>query len=113
MVYGGGQGFVGDNSFAVSKGSDAGLVSRIQVLEEQLGRLRLVNQALWELMRDHNGLDRFQLERKIEEIDARDGRVDGRLTEIGLKCPQCGRISNSKHGKCLYCGLEFERDTVV
>lgn len=112
MLYGSQKSVVSDSSFAVGKG-DAGLASRVQILEEQLGRLRLVNQALWELLRDQAGLDRYVLERKIEEIDARDGRVDGRMSEIGLKCPQCGRVSNSKHGKCLYCGLEFERDAIV
>jgi hypothetical protein len=105
---------MGGDSFGRSgRGADATLMSKIKTLEEQLDRLRLVNQALWELMRDQHGLDKFQLEQKLEEIDGRDGRVDGRLTEIGLKCPQCGRVSNSRHGKCLYCGLEFERDTVV
>ena len=112
MTYGDSS-FVGDGSFSVSKGSDTALSERIRLLEGQLGRLRLVNQALWELVRDQTGLDKFTLERKIEEIDGRDGRIDGRLTDIGLKCPQCGRVSNSKHAKCLYCGLEFERDTVV
>lgn len=102
-----------DGSFVVSKGSDSGVADRVRALEMQLGRMRLVNQALWELLRDRAGLDKFTLEQKIEEIDARDGRIDGVMSDIGLKCPQCGRISNSKHGKCLYCGLEFERDAII
>lgn len=113
MLMAGGSRPVNDGSFVVNKGSDAGMADRIRALEEQLGRIRLVNQALWELLRDRAGLDKFTLEAKIEEIDSRDGRVDGRMSDIGLKCPQCGRISNSKHGKCLYCGLEFERDAIV
>jgi hypothetical protein len=102
-----------DGSLVSGKGTDASLAGRVRALEEQIGRLRLVNQALWELIRDRTGLDKFVLEQKIEEIDGRDGRVDGKMTDIGLRCPHCGRVSNSKHGKCLYCGLEFERDTVV
>ena len=30
-------------------------------------------------------------------------------TEV-LRCPKCGRVSNSRHRRCLYCGLEFQGD---
>lgn len=89
------------------------LLERVKDLDEQVARLRLFNQALWELLCERGGMDRAELEQRICEIDGRDGKVDGRMSEMPLKCPQCNRISNSRRGKCIYCNLEFERDTVV
>lgn len=85
------------------------LEARVRELEHHIERLSLLNQALWELLRDRARLTDAQLEQKAHEIDLRDGVEDGRMTKTGLQCPTCGRISNSKHWKCLYCGLEFEK----
>ena len=89
------------------------LLERVKDLDEQVARLRLFNQALWEMLCEKHGLSKTDLEQRILEIDGRDGRVDGRMGEVPLQCPQCGRVSNSRRGKCIYCSLEFERDTVV
>jgi hypothetical protein len=78
-----------------------------------VARLRLFNQALWETLCERHGFDAADIERRIAEIDGRDGRMDGRLRDVPLKCPQCGRVSNSRRGKCVYCGLEFERTYIV
>lgn len=81
----------------------------IRELEHQIQRLKLLNQALWELLRERAKMTDDDLVQKAEEIDLRDGVADGRMTETALKCPQCNRISSSKHWRCLYCGLEFEK----
>ena len=94
------------------RGPDATTLTRIQELERNYARMRLANQALWELVREKLSLADGDLEAKMGEIDARDGREDGRLTDTGLRCPQCGRVSSSKHAKCMYCGLEFERSSM-
>lgn len=83
--------------------------TRIKELEHQVGRLALLNQALWELVRERLGLKDADLERMAREIDLRDGVEDGRITVTPLECPTCGRISSSKHWKCLYCGQLFEK----
>jgi DNA-directed RNA polymerase subunit RPC12/RpoP len=49
------------------------------------------------------------LERRVHEVDLRDGVQDERMTDTALRCPTCGRVSNSKHWKCLYCGQAFEK----
>jgi len=82
---------------------------QIRDLEHDVQRLKLLNQALWELLRAKVGWSDADLEKKATEVDLRDGIQDGRMSESALKCPQCGRVSSSKHWRCLYCGLEFEK----
>jgi len=90
-------------------GKDVALTQRVRELEHQLQRVNLLNQALWELLRDNYGLSEEALTAKVEDVDLRDGVKDGRITDTAVACPQCGRVSNSKHYKCLYCGVKFRR----
>jgi len=83
--------------------------ARVTELEHQVARLMLLNQALWELLRPRLKMTDADLEKFVHEVDMRDGVEDGKITHNAVKCPQCGRVSNSKHWKCLYCGLEFEK----
>jgi lipopolysaccharide biosynthesis regulator YciM len=82
---------------------------RIKELEHQVERLALLNQALWELTRARLKLTDEDLMNVAHDVDMRDGIEDERITNTPLRCPRCGRISSSKHWKCLYCGLEFEK----
>jgi len=82
---------------------------RMRDLEHEVGRLKLLNQALWELLREKLKVTDAELEARIGEVDLRDGIKDGRITDVALKCPTCARVSSSKHWKCLYCGQEFEK----
>ncbi|MCP4645183.1 MAG: hypothetical protein GY851_32375 [bacterium] len=86
-----------------------GLQMQMRDMTHHIQRLQLLNQALWELVRDKLNLTDADFERMAQEIDLRDGVADGRMTETPMKCPQCGRTSNSKHWRCLYCGLEFKK----
>jgi hypothetical protein len=83
--------------------------ARARELEHEVGRLKLLNQALWELLKQKLQLTDADLEKRITEIDLRDGVADGQITNVALKCPTCNRVSSSKHWKCLYCGQEFEK----
>lgn len=81
----------------------------VKELRHQVERLSLLNQALWELIRDKAGLTDADLERVASEIDLRDGVADGKIGGGAVTCPTCRRVSNSRHYKCLYCGELFEK----
>lgn len=83
--------------------------TKLRDLEHQIARVNLLNQALWELLRERAKFTDADLLAKIKEVDLRDGIEDGRMTVTPLECPTCGRISSSKHWKCLYCGQLFEK----
>ncbi len=85
------------------------LASRVKDLEHQVGRISLLNQALWELLRERANLTDADLERVANEVDLRDGVADGQITAQPVRCPNCNRVSNSKHYRCLYCGQLFEK----
>ncbi len=87
---------------------NAALKTDAAEMRDQLERLCLLTQAMWELVSQKLGLTETNLEKAAQEIDLRDGIADGKMSAHPLRCPQCGRISNSKHKKCLYCGLLFE-----
>lgn len=91
---------------------DAVLRRKVKDVEQKMHRLEIVNQALWELARGALGITDAQLEEKIKEIDLRDGIEDGQITEVPLRCPACGRVSSSRYWKCLYCGMEFEKQVI-
>ncbi|MAS92114.1 MAG: hypothetical protein CMO55_02865 [Verrucomicrobiales bacterium] len=80
------------------------------ILKNQIERLSLSCQAMWELLRDHSDLTEEHLEQKIVEIDARDGTVDGRMTIRQVTCPQCGNMTHSKRTSCVICGEPLHRD---
>lgn len=77
-------------------------------LQDQVERLAMLNQAMWELIGERLHMTDADLERKAQEVDLRDGKADGKMSSHPLRCPECGRVSNSRHKKCLYCGLLFE-----
>jgi hypothetical protein len=81
----------------------------VRELRHQVERLSLLNQALWELIRDKAGLTDADLQRMAEEIDMRDGKADGKMDGGAVTCPTCHRVSNAKHYKCMYCGELFAK----
>ncbi|QJR13556.1 hypothetical protein [Usitatibacter palustris] len=78
-------------------------------LEAKIDGLALVSQALWELVRQHTSLTDADIQAKVAEIDARDGRIDGRLTgKVGV-CVACNRPTHSRQSACMYCGAPIDR----
>ena len=73
-------------------------------------RLYMVVQAMWELLKEKAGLTDADLEAKVQEIDMRDGRLDGQdLTQtVPLTCRQCGRTILSGQSQCAWCGAQAE-----
>lgn len=72
-------------------------------LEEQLGRLTLACTAMWMLLRQRTGVTDQELLEAIQEVDLRDGVLDGQYKPPALTCPACGRRNNRRRRTCMYC----------
>ena len=75
----------------------------VQELEWKVGKLLLVNQALFEILSSRLAITETELTTKMNEIDLRDGKMDGKLAVDGTVCEQCGRTYSRRHNRCLYC----------
>jgi len=82
--------------------SGATEVARLQV---QVERLLMITEALWGILKEQNGFDDKELQKRIVEIDLRDGRMDGRVAATPpTPCPKCGRMVLKQSLRCMYCG---------
>ncbi len=84
-------------------------VNDIDNLKRHVERLSLASQAMWELVKDRTALTEAELETKILEIDARDGRIDGKMGTAPINCPACGRTTSSARDTCVMCGAPTRR----
>ena len=80
------------------------LVSKVEYLEDRIERLTLITQALWELLQKKVGIEESELTALIEEIDLRDGVLDGKITKKPQKCSRCNQSVSIKTNVCFYCG---------
>lgn len=80
------------------------LERRVKRLEEQVERLTLGSMALAKLLRDRLGVPQAEIESRVQEIDLRDGKLDGKLTRQAPVCSGCQRRNSPQRTKCLYCG---------
>jgi hypothetical protein len=78
-------------------------------IRRHLDRLSLACQAMWELLRDHSNLTEENIESKILEIDARDGKVDGKIATQLANCSSCGKPTNTRRLTCVMCGAPMKR----
>ena len=84
----------------------------ISRLEAKIDGLSLISQALWELIRERTQLSDHDIIAKVKEIDARDGRVDGRISGVPGQCSHCSRPTHSRQSACMYCGTPISRSHV-
>jgi len=73
-------------------------------LQRQLDKMALVNQALFEILRERHGISDRDLRLKIQEIDLRDGKADGKVRAAPLTCPKCSRTVSAGALYCSGCG---------
>lgn len=76
-------------------------------LKRKADALTITCQALWEILRTQTAMSDNEILLKMEEIDARDGRLDGKISTTLTACPSCNRKSNSNRKVCLYCGADL------
>lgn len=79
----------------------------VTALQRKAETLTIACQALWEIVRAQAGVGDELLLAKMQEIDARDGRLDGKISGTLVPCPACGRNVNAARKTCLYCGAEM------
>jgi hypothetical protein len=80
------------------------LVLENKALQANLEKSMLISEAIWELLRDKAKLTDADLQKKIHEIDMRDGVLDGKNKRQAVACPDCGRKVSPRHPACIYCG---------
>jgi len=88
------------------------LAWEVEDLQRKSEALTVACQALWELLRSRTGLTDREILEKMQEIDFRDGRLDGKIGSTILRCPQCSRKNKSLRKTCLYCGCQLPTDHV-
>lgn len=77
---------------------------QIRELEGRLERLSIVSQGVWLLLKEKTGLTEDDLFAKVEDVDLRDGQLDGKVSRETTTCAACGRVMSRRHNNCLYCG---------
>lgn len=92
----------GETARAESRASQA--IDQMVSVEMKLNTITLACQAMWELLQESQGLTNEQLQQKMEEVDLRDGKLDGRISPVVETCTQCGRKTSRRRSNCLYCG---------
>ena len=90
--------------YAVDK--TIGLESDAGTLQHRVEVMALANQALFEILRDRLGITEQEVIYRMAEIDASDGRKDGKMSANArvVTCRQCGRPVSTKRLRCIYCG---------
>ena len=77
---------------------------KLKILEASLAKSLMINEALWEFIRENHGLTEKDLHKKIYEVDMRDGVLDGKNQRKASECPDCGHMVSARHPACIYCG---------
>ncbi|RKY06973.1 MAG: hypothetical protein DRP65_11030 [Planctomycetota bacterium] len=92
----------GDAARAKSKARS--VERHVRVLEANLAKSMMINEALWEMIRDRHGLTEKDLHDKLYEVDMRDGVLNGKNQRESVKCPNCDHAVSPRHPACIYCG---------
>ena len=84
---------------------------KLELMKLDIERLLMISQALWLLAKQAHGYDDKVLTDLIAEIDANDGKLDGRVApQPPQPCPFCGRTLMKRRPICIYCGKPVSVD---
>lgn len=87
--------------------------AEVDDLRRRVDTLAIACQALWEILQSQTGMDEAAILEKMTQIDARDGRLDGKAAPAVLECAACHRRGNAGQTVCLYCGASLEQAPAV
>jgi hypothetical protein len=83
--------------------------TNLRLLTYEVQRLEMILEALWTFIRENHDLTDLELLNRVNKIDMRDGKLDGRAaSEPVPRCPHCGRTPLRKRPNCVYCGKALE-----
>lgn len=102
-----------ESSAREAKSQTLRMDSRLAACEDKIDSLGLAAQAMWELLSEQRGEPLDALRKKMLEIDARDGKVDGKMTRVMRDCPSCSRPLHARHQRCMYCGVEAPAENLL
>jgi hypothetical protein len=77
-------------------------------MQFDIEKLFMITEALWEILKHQHGYTDEQLAQMIQDIDLRDGKLDGKVAKSADRptCPECGRTIIRNQARCLYCGAD-------
>lgn len=78
--------------------------AELEHLSLDVQRLLMITESLWAILKETHDYTDEELVRRVYEIDAADGTLDGRKPRLPPKdCPHCQRTLVPKRPRCLYC----------
>ena len=81
------------------------VASAVLPLETRLDYLELACAGLWKILKERHGYSDDELVSAIQEVDARDGKVDGKVSRVARACPHCQRTLLTRDApRCSWCG---------
>ena len=76
----------------------------------RLDTLELACAGLWELLKTRHAYTDDELAEAIRDVDLRDGKLDGKITQNARDCPSCGRkLLLRKSPNCSWCGAAVDK----
>lgn len=79
-----------------------------QRLKENVHRLTIIVQALWEITKTKSGLTDEDLKKAMREVEIARAKA---FTEVG-KCKSCSRPVSVQSKMCAFCGEKVEDDSI-
>lgn len=76
----------------------------LNLIRRKTEAISLASQAMWELITERTNLTDADIKAKMQEIDLRDGSLDGKVPGSLEVCSSCGQKTNTVRKTCLYCG---------
>ncbi len=95
----------GDTVRADDSGAAREASSQGRIVANELARLELVCEAMWNLMKEKTSLTDEDLLSEMARLDLMDGKADGKKDKGGpVICGKCDRPNSRRHDFCIYCG---------
>ena len=81
------------NQDAASREAEA-RAENLHEVQHTVDRLKLLCRAMWEIVTERTELTEEDLINKVNEIDQRDEKMDGKVGKKVNVCPSCSRPNN-------------------